>query len=97
MRGRGLWAEAVTVRAAEKAWTGAHGQATTPGARRRDDRLRPAEQVLEPDRTQAARDRGAAMTLDMAAEFLLLLTESGQQAAPAAGELGGLSARERDW
>ena len=39
------------------------------------------------------------MTLDMAAEYLLLVTESAQQAAPepgAEGELSGLSARERE-
>jgi predicted ATPase/DNA-binding CsgD family transcriptional regulator len=95
----GLWAEAITVRAAEKAWTGAHDLAATPSDRRRDDLLRPAERVLGLVRVQAARARGAAMTLDTAAEYLLLVAESAQQAAPAAGatgELGGLSARERE-
>jgi hypothetical protein len=40
----------------------------------------------------------AALSLDMAAEYLMLVTESSQQAAPEAGaaaELSGLSSRER--
>ena len=64
-------------------------------ARRRDQPLREARQVLGPDRARAAEDRGAAMSLVTAAEYALMLTALGprQPQAPGAGQL---SARERE-
>ena len=44
-----------------------------PQARRRQEALQEARQELGPARTQAAQERGAAMTLAAAAEYALLL------------------------
>ena len=63
--------------------------------RRRDEPLRAARQALGPDRTRAAEERGAAMSLATAAEYALMLTAPGPQQAPAPG-LAKLSARERE-
>ena len=62
---------------------------------RREEQMRQARQALEPDRARAAEDRGAAMSLATAAEYALMLTDSGppQPAAPGPGQL---SARERE-
>ena len=64
-------------------------------ARRREGPLRRARQALGPDRTQSAEERGAAMSLETAAEYALMLTDPGppQSAAPGPGKL---SARERE-
>ena len=65
-------------------------------AHRRQEPLRKARQALGPARTRAAEERGAAMSLDTAAEYALLLTAPGPpqpQAPPGAGKL---SARERE-
>ena len=65
-------------------------------ARRREEALRAARQALGPDRARAAEQRGAAMSLAVAAEYALLLTEDPGRRAPAAPGLGGLSGRERE-
>jgi predicted ATPase/DNA-binding CsgD family transcriptional regulator len=66
-------------------------------ARRREEPLRAARQALGPERLQAAEQRGAVMSLAIAAEYSLLLTEDpGPREAPAASGLGGLSTRERE-
>ena len=63
--------------------------------RRRQGPLRQARQALGPDRTRAAEERGAAMTMATAAEYALLLTDPGPP-RPAAPGPGTLSARERE-
>ena len=71
---------------------------TSEDARRREEALSTIRQALGPDRVRAAEERGAAMSLDTAAEYALVLT------APAPRPLTGakgpgletLSARERE-
>ncbi len=68
-------AETITMWAASAALYGQDGGVETPvDLRRRDAPLRAARQALGPDRARAAEDRGAAMSLDTAAEYALLLT-----------------------
>ena len=57
--------------------------------------MRRARQVLGPGRARAAEDRGAAMSLDTAAEYALMLTDPGPP-PPAVPDPGQLSARERE-
>jgi DNA-binding CsgD family transcriptional regulator len=91
----GRYAEAVTVWAAyaalmprEEDWAG--------DARHRQGPLGAARQALGPDQTRAAEERGAAMSLSIAAEYALMLTAPApQQPQPGPG-LGQLSARERE-
>ena len=61
----------------------------------REEALRTIRQVLGPARVRAAEQRGAAMSLDTAAEYALMLTDLAppQTAATAPG---ALSARERE-
>ena len=89
-------AEAVTAWAARAALH-RHQQVQDwpPEARRRERPLRQARQELGPGRTQAAEERGAAMSLDTAAEYALMLTDPGPPQPAAAGP-GTLSARERE-
>jgi DNA-binding CsgD family transcriptional regulator len=61
----------------------------------REDALSMIRQALGPDRARAAEDRGAAMSLDTAAEYALMLTAPGPEQPPAPGA-GKLSARERE-
>jgi DNA-binding CsgD family transcriptional regulator len=71
----------------------------TPGdVRRREESLSMARQALGPDRSRAAQERGAAMSLDTAAEYALMLTvpAPAPPAAASGSGLGGLSARERE-
>jgi DNA-binding CsgD family transcriptional regulator len=62
----------------------------------REEALRTIRQVLGPARVRAAEQRGAAMSLDTAAEYALMLTTPGAQAPAAAAGAGKLSARERE-
>ena len=62
--------------------------------RLRDLPLRSARQVLGADRTRAAEDRGAAMSLATAAEHALMLTAPSAQQAPPG--LAKISSRERE-
>ncbi len=64
--------------------------------RRRREPMRKAAQALGPARTQAAEERGAAMTLVTAAEFATMLTAPRSQQAQAPLGPGRLSARERE-
>ncbi len=50
------------------------GVETPVDLRRRDAPFRAARQALGPDRARAAEDRGAAMSLNTAAEYALMLT-----------------------
>ena len=54
--------------------------------------------MLGPARIRAAEERGAAMSLDTAADYVLMLTAPGPppSAAAAGAGLGKLSARERE-
>ena len=88
-------AEAVTVWAAHTALL-RHRDSDWPlDVRRREGPLRQARQALRPDRTRAAEERGAAMTMETAAEYALMLTDPGPP-QPAAQGPGTLSARERE-
>jgi DNA-binding CsgD family transcriptional regulator len=91
----GRYAEAVVVWAALAAF---QQDEKTPDisadARRRHEPVRRARQVLGPARARAAEERGAAMSMDTAAEYALMLTEPGPpQPVPGPGKL---SARERE-
>ena len=56
-----------------------------------------AAQALRPARTQAAEDRGAAMTLETAAEFAVMLTAPDLPAPQQPPGLAQLSAGNRNW
>jgi DNA-binding CsgD family transcriptional regulator len=64
--------------------------------RRHEQQLRQARHALGPLRAQAAEDRGAAMSLDAAAEYALMLAASGPRQPQALPGRGELSARERE-
>jgi non-specific serine/threonine protein kinase len=90
-------AEAVTIWAAEAAPTHEAGDPDWPAwIRLREEPLRVARQALGPDRTRAEEERGAAMSLATAAEYALLLTESGPEQVQAPPGPGQLSQRERE-
>jgi predicted ATPase/DNA-binding CsgD family transcriptional regulator len=96
----GRFAEAVTAWAALDAQLLQHGQPTDMNPLREDflrrqDSLRKARQVLGPERIRQAEERGAAMSLATAAEYVLMLTAPD---APPVGEAmpGNLSSRERE-
>ena len=102
--GNGAWLCAATGRYAEAAtlWA-AHGVhfrqqgivGGAPGeARREAAALSKIGQALGPDRVQAAEERGAAMSLDTAAEYALMLSDTGPPPAATGPGLGRLSARE---
>jgi DNA-binding CsgD family transcriptional regulator len=97
----GRHAEAVTLRAALDVHTrpeGGSGPGSPGDARRREEAQDKARQALGPDQARAAEQRGAAMSLDTAAEYALMLTTPAPPepaAAPGPG-LGRLSPRERE-
>jgi predicted ATPase/DNA-binding CsgD family transcriptional regulator len=65
--------------------------------RRRQGPLRQARQALGPDRARAAEQRGAAMSMETATEYaLMLLEDSGPPPSQRPPGLGRLSARERE-
>ena len=95
----GRYAEAATVRAALDVHTRQHGLIATPPEemRREEEALAKIRHALEPAQVLAAEQRGAAMSLDTAAEYALLLTAPAPPPAAAAGTgLGRLSARDRE-
>ena len=90
-------AEAVTVWTAEAVHLRHQGsKGTSVDARRLEEALGKARQALGPARTRAAEERGAAMSLPIAAEYALLLTAPGPPVPAAAAGPGQLSARERE-
>ena len=97
----GRSAEAVTVWAAVVA-LGREGFSTPlhpdlpEGWFERQGPLREARQALGPAHTRAAEERGMAMSLATAAEYVLMLTTAGPQPPVAAPGLEGLSPRERE-
>ena len=95
----GRYAEAATLWAAHTAYCrqqGIAGQAPEE-ARREQETLSKVRQALGPGRARAAEERGAAMSLDTAAEYALMLTAPAPPPAGATGPgLERLSARERE-
>ncbi|HUB43231.1 MAG TPA: LuxR C-terminal-related transcriptional regulator [Streptosporangiaceae bacterium] len=97
----GRTAEAVTVWAAvvapERGGFSAPLHPDLPeGWFQRQEALREARQALGPALTQAAEERGKAMSLATAAEYVLMLTAAGPQPPAAAPGLEALSPRERE-
>jgi predicted ATPase/DNA-binding CsgD family transcriptional regulator len=93
----GRWAEAITMWAAHDAQTEDTGLPNLPhDVHRRQEPMRKAAEALGPAQTQAAEERGAAMTLDTAAEFAIMLTDQDPQAGPALSAKGQLSPREQE-
>ena len=94
----GRWMEALTLWAALSVFMDRGGIADLPqDLRRRQEAQQKAAAALAGDRIRAAEERGAAMTLDTAAEYALVLTTTPhQEAAQAPPELGRLSAREQE-
>jgi DNA-binding CsgD family transcriptional regulator len=95
----GRHADAVTLWETYAVHARQHGLSDdTPGdVRRREEALNQARQALGPARARAAEERGAAMSLDTAAEYALMLTASGTPPPTAIGAgLEKLSARERE-
>ena len=97
----GLSAEAVTVWAAvaalEREGFSAPLHPDLPeGWPQRQEALREARQALGPAATRAAEDRGAAMSLATAAEYVLMLTAAGLEPPAAAPGVEALSPRERE-
>jgi len=62
----------------------------------RQESLREARRALGPAKTRAAEERGSAMSLATAAEYVLMLTAAGPQPPAAAPSLEALSPRERE-
>jgi predicted ATPase/class 3 adenylate cyclase/DNA-binding CsgD family transcriptional regulator len=89
----GRWAEAVTLWAAHTAQSQDAGfSVSLPATRRRQQGMRKAARALGAARTRAARQRGAAMTLETAVEFAAMLATAGPP--PSAG-LDNLNTWER--
>jgi predicted ATPase/DNA-binding CsgD family transcriptional regulator len=89
-------AEAVTLWAAAAACRQQQQVTDWPAdARRREAPLRRARQALGPGQARAAEERGAAMSLETAAAYALLLTDPDPPQPPAQGP-GKLSVRERE-
>jgi predicted ATPase/DNA-binding CsgD family transcriptional regulator len=97
---RGQWTEAVTIWATFGARLDIEGMLDLPlHAKRRQEPLRQAARALGPDRTRAAQERGAAMSLPAVTEFALLLADAPAQRPSAQPEPAGLtqlSAREQE-
>ena len=93
----GRTAEALTLWAAYAAVGQREGAAYPPWlAPRSEEQLRQARQELGPARARAAEERGAAMSLDAASEYALMLTAPESPQSPASPGPGKLSARERE-
>ncbi len=93
----GRWAEAVTLWAAYASHNAALAVPEMPqDAQSRKKPLRQAALVLAPGRTRAAEQRGAAMTLETAAEFAIMQSAQDSPVVSAPAGTGLLSARERE-
>ena len=97
----GLFAEAVTVWAAvvvlgREGFSAPLHPDMPEGWPQRQVALGEARQALGPAATRAAEDRGAAMSLATAAEYVLMLTAAGLERPAAAPGLEALSPRERE-
>jgi len=90
-------AEAVTAWSARTALFQREGFTTgTAWDAHRMEALHQTRQVLGPDRVRAAEDRGAAMSLDTAAEYARMLTAPSPQRSQTPPGPDQLSARERE-
>ncbi len=91
----GGWADALTVLAARVAWLDREGVIDMPHyGRLREEVQHKAVAALGNERARAAEERGAAMTIETAAEYaIVLLTTETRASAP---ELGQLSPREQE-
>jgi len=99
--GTGRPAEAVTIWAAVVALGNAGFRAPShpdlpEGWFQRQEPLREARQALGPAQTQAAEERGTAMSLAIAAEYVLMQIAPDPQPQPAASGAEALSPRERE-
>ena len=98
----GRCAEAVTVWAAVVVLQGRDGFSVPShpelpeGWLERQEPLREARHALGPAQARAAEERGQAMSLATAAEYVLMLTAAGSQPATAVPGPEGLSTRERE-
>jgi DNA-binding CsgD family transcriptional regulator len=94
----GRWADALTLWAALAVFMDRGSIADLPeDLRRRQQARQQAVGALAGDCVRAAEERGAAMTLDTAAEYALVaITTPRQEAAQAPPELARLSAREQE-
>ena len=93
----GRWAEAITLWAAYAARLQAIGVPDIPQeALVRHEPLSRATEVLGPDGMRQSEDRGAAMTLDTAAELAVLLSQPDPKPSAAPPGLPELSAREQE-
>jgi DNA-binding CsgD family transcriptional regulator len=93
---RGQWAEAVTIWATFQARLDAEGTLDLPlHAQRRQEPLREAARTLGPDRTRAAQERGAAMSVPAVTEYALMLADA-PAPSPAPTGLTQLSVREQE-
>jgi DNA-binding CsgD family transcriptional regulator len=98
----GRCAEAVTVWAAVVVLQGREGFSVPShpdlpeGWFQRQEPLREARRALGPAQARAAEERGQAMSLATAAEFVLMLTAAGPQSPTATPGTEGLSPRERE-
>ena len=93
----GRWADVITIWAAQAAWLRRTGMpALHHESRRHREPLRKAAQALGPDRTRAAEERGAAMTLATAAEYATMLVAPDSWPSQAPRGLTLLSAREQE-
>ena len=93
----GRWAEAVTLWAAYLAFLEESGEVQRPqDAQAREEPLRKAAQALGSDRMRTAKERGAAMVLETAVDFAIMLTGAEAQAPQAFPGPSRLSAWERE-
>jgi predicted ATPase/DNA-binding CsgD family transcriptional regulator len=92
----GRWAEAVTLWAACASWLGREGLTETRRWTRLHESMQQGVEALGPDRARAAEERGAAMTLETAAEFVTMLFAADPRQPSAGPGPGELSARERE-
>jgi DNA-binding CsgD family transcriptional regulator len=93
----GRRAEAITLWAAYAAQNTDAGTPELPQeAHRRQEPFRKAAQALGPAQVRSAEERGAAMTLDTAAEFVTMVTDQDPQAGLAPPATGQLSPREQE-
>jgi predicted ATPase/DNA-binding CsgD family transcriptional regulator len=92
----GRFADAVTVWAAWDTFNQQRELAPGDAGMRHEDARRNAREALGPDRARAAEQRGTAMSMATAAEYVLLLTAPDPPSAQAAPGAARLSARERE-
>jgi DNA-binding CsgD family transcriptional regulator len=91
------WPEAITLWAAFQAHNAAIGVPDLPqDARRREEPLRRGAQILGAGQARAAEQRGAIMTLEIAAELATMLTLQDAAPAPTPPAAWRLTPRERE-